>query len=1239
MRVSIITPTYNRAALLPETIESVLNQGYSDLEYIVIDDGSTDDTAKVLARYAGRIRVEQHENIGETATVNKGFSLATGEIICVVCSDDPLLPGLVHEVVEAFKKNTAAAAVYPDWMEIGPASECLQSIHLPDYDIQNMMTTISWGIGPGAFFKRDLIDKIGSRNADRIYCGDMEFWAKAALCGPLVHIPKALATHRTHPDSASVGKKSLKFAKEWVDTFRTLLSHPSMPASVLENRDWILAKAYLAARHYSGNDLPFSWVFHLEGIGFKRFLRIVFFMNLIVVRKLFSEMMVMSTMSLMVARKLFSECMKRSTRFLRGCYGSGVTKSQYLIEKLSKAGAACRKGVSKWGIESKNVTPKKPKKISPPPKSLTERLSALKQLPRALARAFFFAACKFLMLCMQWRLDIGRSQRRGLPPITVRFAICTRFTPPLWSGQAVVIGRLLGGLPPESYCMISLPLYQAEKEGGVEFTSPLPGKRHLLPPEKVLPYSPLPGKWRWRWKQFTLLAQAYQRGLNIAKIVHSDSVDTIVGCSGDLLDLPAAWIASCLTRKRFIVYFFDDYTEQWWADPVSRAFASRIERFVVKKADKVLVTNEHMRKELLSRHGKDSEIIRNPCGLSSTDKVIASTTVLKEISLVFTGAVYHLNYDILRSIIDSFDLIGDVRCHLHIYTAQPRNQLEAEGLVGSCVTIHEHVEPGRVAEIQRNADILLIPFSFKNEAKGIIRTAATAKLADYLAAGRSVLALCPEDSFLAWFLKDRDCGLVVSDGRIESIADAIRSVAMQPELRLRIHKNALTVAQKEFSPAVSQRNLIRAISLSFLPDYLRIPSPESDTNQLKVVQVSANDLLGIQVNGFLTHKWMHEHGHASHMLVYRKQSTDETVLELGSTFRRDVNSVIGRVEAKYNSTAVMPILSRELCKNKWVNEADVVNLHLVHAAPFFSLLDLPRLTKAKKVVLSVHDMFFMTGHCTYSMDCERWKIGCGDCPDLGLPFPLSKDVTARNWKLKHRIFQHSDLNIVVGSKWQEERVRQSPILNRFPCHMIPYGIDTRVFKPLDKKAARRILGIPENAQVIAFRSAPFHRNFKGTNFIEEALKQYEPSRPTTLLTFEGIGGLQSLREKYQFHELGWLTDSEKIALGLQAADIFLMPSIAEAFGLMAIESMACGTPVIVFDGTALPDTIGGRGCGVVVPQGDSAALADAIETCLASPEKLDMYRENGLKHVAAKHTFEGYARRYFELYQKLAMEH
>ena len=116
--VSIITPAYNRAAFLDETISSVLNQDYRNLEYIVLDDGSIDDTREVVKKYSDRITYDRHDNMGEARTVNKGFSMARGEIIGVVNSDDPLLPGAISSIVAELLSRPDVLVVYPDWYVI-----------------------------------------------------------------------------------------------------------------------------------------------------------------------------------------------------------------------------------------------------------------------------------------------------------------------------------------------------------------------------------------------------------------------------------------------------------------------------------------------------------------------------------------------------------------------------------------------------------------------------------------------------------------------------------------------------------------------------------------------------------------------------------------------------------------------------------------------------------------------------------------------------------------------------------------------------------------------------------------------------------------------------------------------------------------------------------------------------------------------------------------------------------------
>src|ERR1700687_3132734 len=110
--VTVITPAYNQGIFLRDTIESVLAQDYPHIEYFVLDDGSTDETAKILEEYSGRIKWETHPNMGQTATINKGWRLTNGEIITWLNSDDTYLAGSVGRGVEYLREYLEKEIVF-----------------------------------------------------------------------------------------------------------------------------------------------------------------------------------------------------------------------------------------------------------------------------------------------------------------------------------------------------------------------------------------------------------------------------------------------------------------------------------------------------------------------------------------------------------------------------------------------------------------------------------------------------------------------------------------------------------------------------------------------------------------------------------------------------------------------------------------------------------------------------------------------------------------------------------------------------------------------------------------------------------------------------------------------------------------------------------------------------------------------------------------------------------------------
>jgi len=251
--VTVITPAYNRASLIAETIESILAQDYPNLEYIVLDDGSTDATLEVIKHYDGRLHWDSHPNMGETLTVNKGFSIARGDIVGVVNSDDPLLPGAISRAVETLLHQPSAVVAYPDWQLIDAHGNKLQVVRCRDYVSHAEMVRGHYCLpGPGAFFWRKVIEETGGRDPAFRYVGDFDFWLRAGLLGDFVRIPEVLASFRTHADSASVCSSSVDMAREHLRVIGKMFNDCNLRSDLEQIRAESFLNAYHAAVCFSG---------------------------------------------------------------------------------------------------------------------------------------------------------------------------------------------------------------------------------------------------------------------------------------------------------------------------------------------------------------------------------------------------------------------------------------------------------------------------------------------------------------------------------------------------------------------------------------------------------------------------------------------------------------------------------------------------------------------------------------------------------------------------------------------------------------------------------------------------------------------------------------------------------------------------------------------------------------------------------------------------------------------------
>lgn len=372
---------------------------------------------------------------------------------------------------------------------------------------------------------------------------------------------------------------------------------------------------------------------------------------------------------------------------------------------------------------------------------------------------------------------------------------------------------------------------------------------------------------------------------------------------------------------------------------------------------------------------------------------------------------------------------------------------------------------------------------------------------------------------------------------------------------------------------------------------------------MRVLQINSSDVVGGRFNGFDIRDRLRDEGIESKHLVWTKLSSDPTSKAfLDWPGSRILNRAVGRAERQLSIHSRLQIQSFAVPLEREFREADVVHYHIVHDG-FFSLDALPFLTRLKPSVWTWHDPWMMTGHCIYPLTCERWLKGCGSCPFLDLPFPMKVDKTQQQFDWKRRLVRKCDAEIVVASQYMRDLASRSPIAEGKRIHVIPFGIDLDRFNLDDNEGARRRIGVLPGRIVIgcrAFSNSPF----KGFEHFREALRMLgKLGVPLAILTTHDKGQLDEFIGTHQVIDLGWVNDERLMVDAFMATDLFVMPSTAEAFGMMAIEAMACGKPIIVFDGTSLPEVTDAPRIGVVVPAGDTSSLTEAMRRLIESPDE------------------------------------
>lgn len=419
---------------------------------------------------------------------------------------------------------------------------------------------------------------------------------------------------------------------------------------------------------------------------------------------------------------------------------------------------------------------------------------------------------------------------------------------------------------------------------------------------------------------------------------------------------------------------------------------------------------------------------------------------------------------------------------------------------------------------------------------------------------------------------------------------------------------------------------------------------------MKIIHINTYDIVGGAARAaYRLHRGLRLQNHDSSILVEYAFSNDPDIVSYTPSMTL-MNRVIRRLrrlsieldKKPYGSSR--PLLYEPFSGDRTqyggrlpnrLPPCDLVNLHwiagFVDYQPFFK-----HIPKHTPVVWTLHDMNPFTGGCHYDQDCGRYREACGFCPQLGAT--KISDLSYKILKRKKKIFKQVSpfsLHIVSPSHWLADEARRSSLLKKFPISIIPHGLDTDIFKPKNPLNARAALEIPYDVKVILFIAENTKNRRKGFTLLSDMLNTLDDKDHLCLIS---VGkGSSDLQSPILNLDLGYLESDRLLSLVYSAADIFIVPSLQEAFGQTALEAMACGVPVVGFNTGGIADIVRPGITGLLAPPLDMASLKNAVKDLLYDQKKRESMSANCRATVVKEYSLKVQALRYTGLYENMTL--
>ena len=411
-----------------------------------------------------------------------------------------------------------------------------------------------------------------------------------------------------------------------------------------------------------------------------------------------------------------------------------------------------------------------------------------------------------------------------------------------------------------------------------------------------------------------------------------------------------------------------------------------------------------------------------------------------------------------------------------------------------------------------------------------------------------------------------------------------------------------------------------------------------------VILNSYDNVGGAAIATYRLHRGLLSIGVDSRLMVLHKGTNDPTVIapepqsrlknRIASFYARRDEGITRSCKAEGNR-----YFSPARCPDQLASRADAFNPDLVHLFWVNSgFLKIETLKQFKKpVVWTLHDMWPFTGGCHYDDECGRFQQSCGKCPILGSE--SDHDLSRQIWERKRKSWRGAPIVVVATSHWLAGMARSSSLFKDQRIEVIPNGIDTDKYKPLDKYVSREAYGLPHDKHLVLFSafSATTDKR-KGNHLLVPALSKMAQrgwGGRTELVVIGASAPKNPPDLGMKVHYMGNFHDEISQVLLYSAADVTVAPSMQENLSNTVMESLSCGTPVVSFNIGGMPDMIDHQASGYLANPFEPDDLAAGMIWVLDNKARHDKLSQHSRKTVVDRFDLRTVANRYLTLYQDI----